>query len=184
MAKKQLKVSQKQRRYRLGQKAAFGGEFVAMGTPYIVLGAINFDEWFRTTDGWKIGLGGSLAMALMCIAVLSITKKKEDKDSATGGYMTLMLVWLAVAFIFLLLANIMNDIATIMFFGAIGIAGAMGLDVTSKRLGERADMYQKAIKEIRGEIIKDEVAEEIRNEVQKEVDEEKVKVKIKVKDNE
>lgn len=176
-AKKQLTASQKMTRYRIGQKAAFVGEFASISTPYIVMGAINFDEWFRTTDGWRVGLGGSLAIALMCIAVFVITKKKEDTDSKTGGYVTLLLGWLAIAFIFLLLANIMNDIASIMFFGAIGIAGALGLEITSKKLGERADMYKEAIKKVRGEIVENEV----RDQIMKEVQEETQKIKIKIK---
>ena len=173
--KKPLTASQKQRRYRLAQKSAFVGEFVSIGTPYIIMGAINFDEWFKTTDGWRVGLGGSLAIALMCIAVFAISKKKEDKDSVTGGYVSLLLGWLAVAFIFLLLANIMNDIATIMFFGAIGIAGALGLEVTSKKFGEKADLYKEALKKVKGEAVEDEVRKEIFKEVEKEKKEEEKK---------
>ena len=166
--KKHLKASQKQRRYRIIEKSAFAGEFASITTPYIVMGAINFDEWFKSTEGWKVGLGGSLAMALMCMCVFIITKKKEDSDSKTGGYVTLLIGWLAVAFIFLLLANIMNDIATIMFFGAIGIAGALGLEITSKHFKAKADLYAEAIKEVR----KDTAKEEARKEVMREVEEE------------
>lgn len=166
--KKPLKASQKQRRYRVAQKATFVGEFASIGTPYIIMGAINFDEWFKTTDGWRVGLGGSLAIALMCLCIFAISKKKEDKDSATGGYITLLLGWLAVAFIFLLLANIMHQIAEIMFFGAIGIAGALGLEVTSKKFGEKADMYQEALKEVKKESAKEEARREIMREVEEE----------------
>ena len=163
--KKPLTATQKQKRYRVIEKSMFAGEFVSISTPYIVMGAINFDEWFATTEGWKIGLGGSLAIALMCLAVFVVTKKKEDKDSATGGYVTLLLGWLTVAFIFLLLANIMHDIATIMFFGAIGIAGALGLDIASKQFKQKADLYKEAIKKVRGESIEDEVRKQILKEV-------------------
>jgi len=163
--KKPLKASQKKTLYRFGQKVTFGSEFISIATPYIIMGAINFDEWFRTTEGWKVGLGGSLAIALMCICVFSITKKREDKDSKTGGFLTLLMAWIAVAFIFMLLANIMNDIATIMFFGAIGIAGALGLEITSKKLGEKADLYEEAIRKVKGEVIENEVKKEIYKDV-------------------
>ena len=167
--KKSLTPYQKKRRYRAIEKSAFAGEFVSMVTPYIIMGAINFDEWFRTTDGWRVGLGGSLVIALMCICVFVITKKKEDTDSKTGGYVTLLLGWLAVAFIFLLLANIMYDIASIMFFGAIGIAGALGLDVTSKKFKVKADMYEEALKKVTNENVEDEVRKSIEKEVQETV---------------
>ena len=177
--KKPLTASQKQRKYRIIEKSLFGGEFVAISTPYIIMGAINFDEWFKTTDGWKIGLGGSLAIALMCLCVFVISKRKEDKkddkDSITGGYVTLLMGWLAVAFIFLLLANIMHDIATIMFFGAIGIASALGLEITSKHFKTKADLYKEVIKEIKKESAKEEAKREIMKEVE---EEEKVEVRI------
>lgn len=166
--KKPLKASQKQKLYRVVEKSAFVGEFVSITTPYIIMGAINFDEWFKSTEGWKVGLGGSLAIALMCICIFVITKKKEDKDSVTGGYITLLLVWLATAFIFLLLANIMHEIATIMFFGAIGIAGALGLEITSKKFKYKADMYKDVIQEVRKESAKEEARKEIMKEVEEE----------------
>lgn len=179
--RKPLKASQKQRRYRVGQKLAFGGEFVSITTPYIIMGAINFDEWFGTAEGWKIGVGGAIGLALMSIAVFVVTKKKEDTDAKTGGYITLLLGWLATAFVFLLLADIIHEIATIMFFGAIGIAGALGLDITSKKLGEKADMYQEALKKVKGEALEQEARREIMEEVEAEAEEEKTtKVKVKV----
>lgn len=166
--KKTLTATQKQKKYRIIEKSAFVGEFVSVATPYVVMGAINFDEWFKTSEGWKVGLGGAMALALMGLIVFIITKKKEDSDSKTGGYITLLIGWLAVAFIFLLLANIIHQIATIMFFGAIGIAGALGLEIVSKKYGDKADLYLQAIKEVRGQVAKDDAYKEIQKEVAEE----------------
>lgn len=165
MAKKKLTVKKKQKLYKVGSKCAFAGEFVSVGTPYVVMGAINFDEWFKVTDGWKVGLGGSLALALMGIAVLLVKKNKEDKDNPISGYITLLLCWLAFAFVLTLLANIINQIASIMFFGAIGIAGALGLDIISTKAEEKSTMYLNAIKKIRGETIENQARKEIEEEV-------------------
>ena len=170
MAKKKLKATQKKKLYKVASKGAFAGEFVSITTPYVVMGAINYEEWFKGTEGWKVGLGGSLALALMGIAVLLVKKNKEDKDSSISGYITLLLGWLAVAFVFLLLANIMHQIASIMFFGAIGIAGALGLDIVSNKYDEKAKMYELAIKKIRGESIENEVRKQIEKEVLEERD--------------
>lgn len=170
MAKKKLNVVQKKKLYKVASKGAFAGEFISIGTPYVVMGAINYDEWFKGTEGWKIGLGGSLALALMGIAILLVKKNKENKDSSVSGYITLLLGWLAVAFVFLLLANIMHQIASIMFFGAIGIAGALGLDIVSNKYDEKAEMYELAIKKVRGESIENEVRKQIEREVAEERD--------------
>lgn len=165
MAKKKLTVKKKQKLYKLASKSAFVGEFVSIATPYVVMGAINYEEWFKGTEGWKVGLGGSLALALMGIAILLVKKNKEEKDNSISGYITLLLGWLATAFVFLLLANIIHEIASIMFFGAIGIAGALGLDIVSTKTDEKATLYENAIKKIRGEAIENQVRQEIEKEV-------------------
>ena len=166
--KKQLSATQKRNRYKVISKASFVGEFVSVGTPYIVMGAINYDEWFRGTEGWKVGVGGAIALALLGLAVFIITKKKEDTDSKTGGYITLLLGWLATAFVFLLLANIMHDIASIMFFGAIGISGALGLEIVHKNYNDKANLYTQALQEYKIESVKNEVYEQAKKDAQRE----------------
>ena len=164
--KKTLTATQKRNKYKVISKASFVGEFVSVGTPYIVMGAINYDEWFTGTEGWKVGVGGAIALALMGMAIFIITKKKEDNDSKTGGYITLLLGWLATAFVFLLLANIMHDIASIMFFGAIGIAGALGLEIVHKNYEEKANLYTKALEEYKVEQVKNDVFEKAKKDAE------------------
>lgn len=171
MAKK-LTTRQKQKKYRALQYTCVGGEFISVLTPFIILGAVNADEWFKSSDGWKVGLGGALALALMGIAVFLVTYKKEKDNKVTNGWITLIVGWFAVTFVFILLANIMDQIATIMLFGGIGLCGAFGLDLVSKSFKTKADLYKEAI----GEVTKDKLKEQIAQEVE----EEKRKVKIKV----
>lgn len=173
MAKKEKTAIQKQRTYRTLQYTCVGGEFLSIITPFIILGAVNAEEWFKSSDGWKIGLGGSLALALMGLAVFLVTKKKEGESKITAGWITLIVGWFAVDFIFVLLANIMDQISTIMLFGGIGLLGAFGLDIVSKQVFKvRADLYKDAIGEVKKDTLKDKI--------EREVAEEKQKVKIKV----
>ena len=162
MAKKQLTTKQKKNRYRALQYTTFVSEFVSIIMPFVIMGAINAKEWFYQEEGWKVGLGGTLALALMGIAVFMITKKKED-EKITGGYITLIVGWFAVTFIFVLLASIMEQIANIMFFGGIGLLGAFGLDILSKNYKEKADTYVNIIKQAKEEMLKEEVKKEINN---------------------
>ena len=164
MAKKELTATQKKNKYRVLQYTTFVSQFVSLLTPFIIMGAVNFDDWFKSEDGWKVGLGGTLALALMGLAVFLVTKNKEDKKM-TDGYITLILGWFLVAFIFVLLASIMEQIATIMFFGGIGLAGAFGLNLTSKSLKKKADLYQSAISEAKTDLIKEEAKKEIEKEL-------------------
>ena len=126
--KKQKTVVQTKNKYRAIQYSAFGGEFISILSPYIAMGIANYDTWFQTQEGWKVGLGGTLALALMGMAIYLIGKKKEDKE-LTGGYISLILGWFAVAFILFMLSSIIDQIATIMFFGGLGLLGAFGLDL-------------------------------------------------------
>ena len=166
--KKQLTATQKRNKYRAVSKASFAGEFGAVATPYVIMGAINFDEWFRGTEGWKVGVGGATALALMGLIIFIITKKKEDNDSKTGGYVVLLIGWLMAAFILKLLANIIFDIATVMFIGAIGIAGALGLEIVHKTYEEKANLYTQALKEYKLEEVKNDVYEQAKKDAKME----------------
>ena len=161
MAKKQLNAKQKQNKYRALQYTTFGCEFLSIFTPFIIMGCVNANEWFYNEEGWKVGLGGSLALALMGIAVFIVTKKKED-EKITGSYITLIVGWFAVAFIFVLLADIMSQIATIMLFGGIGLLGAFGLDIASKDFKLKADQYKATIQKAKENVIKEEVEEQLK----------------------
>ena len=161
MAKKQLTAKQKQTKYRALQYTTFFSEFLAIFTPFIVMGCVNAQEWFYNEEGWKVGLGGTLALALMGIAVFLVTKKKED-DKITGGYITLIVGWFAVAFIFMLLADIMSQITTIMMFGGIGLLTAFGLDIASKDFKLKADKYKETIQKAKQEVLKEEVENELK----------------------
>ena len=161
MAQKKKTANQLKNKNRALQYSTFAGEFVSVITPFIIMGAVNYEDWFVSENGWKVGLGGALALALLGIAVLLVTKKKED-DKITGGYITLAIGWYAVTFIFVLLASIMEEISTIMFFGGLGILGAFGLDMTSKNFKNKADLYQEAIKKGKENVIKEQVEEDIK----------------------
>lgn len=162
MAKKQLTAKQKQIKYRALQYTTFGSEFLSIITPFIAMGIVNHEEWFYQEDGWKIGLGGSLALALMGIAVFLVTKKKEDNSKVTGGYISLIVGWFAVAFIFMLLADIMSQMSTIMLFGGIGLCGAFGLDLLSKDFKNKADTYKEVIKKAKEKVVQEDVERDLK----------------------
>lgn len=128
------------------------------------MGAVNAEDWFYQEEGWKVGLGGTLALALMGIAVFAITKKRENDqkegEKMTYGYIALILGWFAAAFIFMLLASIMEQITTIMLFGGFGLLGAFGLDITSNNFKAKADIYKNAMKKVDNELLEEEIKEE------------------------
>ena len=172
--KKPLTTKQKQVRHRALQYTALGGMFASVLTPFIILGIANFDEWFKSEGGWKIGLGATLGMAVVGIAIFLVTYKKEHESKVTDGWITLLVMWFAVAFIFKLFSNIYEDIFGIMMWTGLGLALAFGLDMFSKDQKRRADAYKEARQKINQETLEDKIKKEVQEE------EEKKKVKIKV----
>jgi len=171
---KTLTATQKKNKYRALQYSTFVGEFVSILTPFIVMGAVNAEEWFYNENGWKVGLGGTLALALMGIAVFMVSRKKED-EKITSGYVALVIGWFAVAFVFMLLASIMEQITTIMMFGGLGLLGAFGLDMTSKSFKVKADLYKKSLEKVKVDTLEEQIKEEIAQEMASKT----VKVKVK-----
>lgn len=160
-AKKQLTASQTKRKYRALQYTFFGSEFLSIALPYVVIGAVNFDEYFvYNQEGWKVGTGATIALALMGLTVWSIGKKKDDKSERTSGLLTLALGWAAIGFVFFMLSSILGDIAMIMLCGSLGIFGALGLNVASVEMKKKADLYQEAIQQVTKDNIADKAKEE------------------------
>ena len=172
--KKPLTIKQKRNKCRAIQYSTFAGQYAAIVTPYAALTAINWDRWFMSNaEGWKIGLGGSIAIVLVSVAVFLVSKNKEN-DAKTSGYIALILGWLLVGFIFKLMAQIMLEIADIMFITSTGLIGAFGLDQASKAAKKKADRHQKSLIDANEELDKEQAREEIEKEREK-----KVKVVIK-----
>lgn len=162
--KKKLTIKQKKNRARACQYLAFGGEFVSILTPFITLGIVNYKEWFTTEEGMKVGLGGALTLALMGIAVYLVTAKKEKKAEITDGWITFMVGWFMVAFIFFLFSSIMNQIFSIMMWGGLGLMGAFGLDIVSKKQKQKADAYKSALETAKTESLEEEARLELKKE--------------------
>ena len=159
---KEKTVKQIKTKYRAFQYLFTGGEVLSILTPFITLGIVYGDEWFTTEAGWKIGLGGGLALALCGIAVWLFTAKKEKESKITNGWITLIVGWFAIAFIFVLLESIMAQISSIMLWGGLGLLTAAGLDnFGAKHFKAKADAYSEALKEVKQDTLKEQIAKEI-----------------------
>ena len=164
MAKKKKTTKQKQTEHRTLQYVSFGGIFASVLAPFIILGAVHFEEWFKNDGGWKIGLGATLGMAVVGIALFMVTYKKEHDSKVTDGWITALVIWFAVAFIVKLWAEIYEEIFGIMMWTGLGLAAAFGLDMISKDQKRKADEY----KEARAKVEEDTLKEKIKKEVEEE----------------
>ena len=102
--KKPLTIKQQAKREKRISRLLFASEFVAIPTPFIIMGGVNFNEWFiNNPEGWRIGLGGGIGIALMSFVALMVALKKENKD-LTGGYLAIIFGYYMLGFIAMLLA--------------------------------------------------------------------------------
>ena len=155
-------VKSQKKKYRALQWTTFIGEFVSVATPFVVIGIVNYEKYFIQYDGTKMSISFFMAMAVMGFAIWSITKKKLE-----NSYITLLIGWAVMAFIFTMLGQMITDLAYIMWFGLIGLCGAYGLDLVSKHYKKKKDEISEAQKIAN----QDELVEQVKKE--------KVKVKIK-----
>ena len=154
-------IKKKKNKYRALQYGFTVGEYISVATPYAVMACVNAEEWFVfNPEPWKIGLGGSIGLALMALSVFLVTKKNEKKE-LTNGMIGLVIGWYAVAFVFFLLAKINMEIYTIMFYGGFGLLGALGLNIGAKNFENKANNMKKAITDAQAELNKEQAREEI-----------------------
>ena len=162
MAKKQLTISQKKNRCKLFQRLTFAGEFIAVSSPFVVMGVVNRDEWFFYESGWRTAIGFVLASILFTIIIASITFESEKLNSRTGKYIKLLIGCLLAALIFVFLAEIMSEIANILFVASGGIAVALGLDIKSLDFKNKALTYGEIIRKAKEKVAQEQVEEEIK----------------------
>ena len=99
----------------------------------------------------------------MPIIISSITFENEKLNNRKGKYIKVLIGTVIAAFVFFLLRDIMNEIGSILLFASIGIAGALGLDLSSADFKAKADTYGEIIRDGKKEVLKKEYEEEIKD---------------------
>ena len=94
-------------------------------------------------------------MGVLGFTVMGVTKWKiKDK------YIALIIKYVLIALCFTFLGEIILDIASIMWFGLIGLAMAYGLNKASKHYEEEKMKYVEGNKEAEKEEIKEQIKQE------------------------
>lgn len=161
-AKKNRTPTEQVRHLKRIKRLSFGGMFLSVITPFVTIGIVNFNEYFVEYSGVKMSIAAVLAFALMGIAVWLVASKKFQEP-----FIGLLVGWATVTVIFFLMGKIINDIATIMLFGFIGLAGAYGLNIYEKKLDKEIASIQEGIEEAKKEATKEAYKEETKEETKK-----------------
>lgn len=157
MEKKKKSLKTQKLQHQLNSKLLMAAKPVATVLPTAVIMGVNFEEWF--TKDWKIGTGGIIAMVIMGLASLLVNKKSEDK-SITNGYITLVIGWYIVAFVFMLLGQVMEQIWWIMMIGGTGILAGAGIDIAEQSEIKKANIIQAGTDEAEKERVKEQAKAE------------------------
>ena len=140
MAKKQKTIKQQANTYRNIKFACLGAEFLSAIAPFVAIGIANRDKYFVDYNGTQISIALYLALAFMGIAIYGITTKKLENT-----YFGFIMKWTIVAIIFTLMGQIINDIATIMWYGLIGLLGSQGFELGAKSAKSKQQKLLNAI---------------------------------------
>ena len=111
-------------------------KWVSILSPYLIIGAVNFDEYFQEANGWKMSIGCILALIVAGIAIKNETKDNTRINGLVG--------W-AVAFALILcFQSILQDLALIVGCGLIGQIVGAGFELGSDTQLEKARLYRNA----------------------------------------
>ena len=159
--KKQLTIKEQKKRYKTFSYLLVGGEYVSALLPYGIMAIVNADEWFvYNPEPWRVGLGGSIGLCLVALAMFLLTKKHEN-EKLTNGMIALVIMWYAITFVFFLLAQINMEIYKIMAYGGLGLITALGLDIGSKYFDRKATDLDKAMKQAETNLQTEQATKEI-----------------------
>ena len=134
--KRELTSAEKYVKCRNSGYVCLGMKWLSILSPYIVIGAINFDEYFQETSGVKMSLGCILALIVAGISVANETKENKKVSGLVGWAIAFALIYF--------FQSILQDLLLIVGCGFVGqlVGAAFELGAESKL--EKAELYKKA----------------------------------------
>jgi FtsH-binding integral membrane protein len=139
MAKKKfedLSPAEKHIRFRNQGYTCLAMKWVSILSPYLIIGIVNFEEYFVESNGVKMSIGCVLAMIVAGISIANETKENKKINGIVG--------W-AIAFaLAIFFQAILQDLVLILGCGLAGQIVGAGFELGSNVQLEKADLYKKA----------------------------------------
>lgn len=111
-------------------------KWISILSPYLIIGIVNFEDYFVEADGIKMSLGCVLAAI---VAGISIANETKENKKING-----IVLWaIAFALIFFFQA-ILQDLLLIVGCGFVGQLVGAGFKLGSETQLEKAKLYRKA----------------------------------------
>lgn len=111
-------------------------KWVSILSPYLVIGIVNFEDYFAEADGVKMSLGCVLAMIVAGISIFNETKENKKING--------IVAW-AVAFaLIFFFQSLLQDLLLIVGCGLIGQIVGAGFELGANAQLEKANIYRNA----------------------------------------
>ena len=107
---------------------------------HIIIGAINFEEYFTEVNGVKMSLGCTLALLVAGISIYNETKAKDENKRING-----IVGWAVALALAYFLQSILNDLVLILGAGLIGQMVGAGFDLGANAQLTKAKLYKESI---------------------------------------
>ena len=117
-----------------------GAKWLSILSPYIIIGAINFEEYFTEVNGVKMSLGCTLALLVAGISIYNETKAKDENKRING-----IVGWAVALALAYFLQSILNDLVLILGAGLIGQMVGAGFDLGANAQLTKAKLYKESI---------------------------------------
>ena len=111
-------------------------KWLSILSPYLIIGIVNFEDYFIEADGVKMSLGCVLAAIVAGISIANETKENKKINGIVG--------WaIAFALIFFF-QSLLQDLLLIVGCGFIGQLVGAGFQLGSEIQLEKANLYRNA----------------------------------------
>lgn len=111
-------------------------KWVSILSPYLIIGAVNFEDYFQEANGIKMSMGCILAAIVAGIAISNETKDNKKINGIVGWVIAFALVYF--------FQSILQDLLLIVGCGLIGQLVGAGFEIGADSQLEKADIYKKA----------------------------------------
>jgi FtsH-binding integral membrane protein len=111
-------------------------KWISILSPYLVIGIINFEDYFQEANGIKMSLG-----CILALIVAGISIKNETKENKKINGIVTWAVAFALIFFF---QSILQDLLLIVGAGLIGQIVGAGFELGADIQLEKANIYRNA----------------------------------------
>lgn len=111
-------------------------KWVSILSPYLIIGIVNFEEYFQEANGIKMSLGCILAAIVAGIAIANETKENKKINGLVG--------WTVAFALTILFQSILQDLVLIVGCGLVGQLVGKGFEIGSEVQLEKANLYKKS----------------------------------------